>query len=349
MNSTTRVCVVLCVLILAMDAIADSYAAFADMLEVDRHGVLFANVRGFTTSSKERASVVVWTRLHPEALKRHLRQQTRPQKPSADLGLSAGPISPIRTVFERTFDRHPHLVRISSSAIAIMDFHAINYGQLKRLPAVRIVAFDGTRELSFRLEKLFANGTERYHNGRGLVQWLHDAWFDEKGRRLFVISTRHHTNPHGHEVAIVDLDSGQVSSADRAVIKEQLARLEPRFLHSALDVAISYGVDGINDVATRIFKDKTMPIVARIHAAAHLAKLGNAEAFRLIRELSKLSGTEPSDVRHPAISRTFVFEHHYWWNTIGYANRVHDQMSAAKKGVSTSTVQSRLVLTKSFW
>lgn len=324
-----RVCAAVCTMTLATVALADSYPDFVDTLEIDRHGVLFADVRGTLKSSSEKSiSVVVWTRLHPNAIKSHLRQKEMSHELRADSGLSAGPV---RTVYKRTFNRHPALIRLCSSSIAILDYHGINYGELKRGNAVQFVAFERDRELSLRLDDIFANGTERYHNGRGRVSWLQDAWFDETERRLFLISTRHPTNPHGREVAIIDLDSGLVAPAGGAVIKEQLARVESRFLHNAFDAALDFPVEGITDIATRIFADESMPLAARTRAAAHLAKLGNTEASRLIREMSAFSLTDPADVRHHAISRTLIFEDEYWWNTIGYAAKVHNLASSASK------------------
>lgn len=329
MRHMTSVLAGLSMLMLVPVSHADSYGSFVDGLEVDRHRMLFANFRGFINDSGERrVSVVIWKGLHSDKIKKRLRQDTRGHTANTDLELSAGPV---RTVFERTFDLHPGMIRISSSSIAILDFHGINYGYLKGGPAVRIVSFDQQRELSFRLEDVFKNATERYYRGRGVTPWLHDAWFDEPGKRLFVMSTRHRSNAFGHEVAIIDLESEKVSAASRLVIGRQLSRVEPRFLRSALDAAISHNVKGVDDAVMKTFTDVTLPLEARARAAAHLAKLGDAKALRLIQDLAKLVDIDPADVRHSDVSPTRVFESDYWWSTIGYAARVHEQLDAAQK------------------
>ena len=313
---------------------ADSYPEFEDTLEFDRHRTFFAEVRGDPDdhSTTRQVTVIVWTRLHADAGLDWLKEGQPNLKRELPPQLSPGPI---RTVFSRRF-KVPGLVRITPTAVAILDYHPSNYGGLKNGPAVQVISFDGKMQVSLRLDEVFKNATERYHNGRGQVNWLRDAWFDESGRRIFIVSGSHSSNEHGREVAILSLPSGKIQLADTNIVKEQITSIEPRFLHTALDVGMNYSVAGLDGIANRIFEDKASSLPAKLRAAAHLSKSGDIPARELIRALADLQSVDPAKAKHPLLSESLVFENDYWWNTIGYAAKMATPLAPEQKNKMTS-------------
>lgn len=310
-------------LILALwnrSAIADSYPGFVDRLETNRSGLIVATVRASQVNSSDRTiSIAVWTRLRPEAMMLAANSKLFASDASASGLTSPGPLS---TLFETEHRFHPEEVRISSSSLVLAGYHGINYGELKHGPALRIQSFEGQMLLSLRLDDIFANGTERYHNGRGRVEWLRDMWFDKSETKLVVVSSAHQSNPSRHEVAVVDIASKRVARASATFLEEQLKSVGSRNLHTVFDVAVAHRVDGLNRTANDIFTDASKPLPARVRAAAYLSSSGDTQARRFIEELAALSEKDPADIRHEDVSPVLVFEDDYWWETIGYAAKL---------------------------
>ena len=306
--------------VLVQQAAADSYEDFTDFLEVDRTGSFFADVRRNDGTSLEKGIAIrVWTRLRPEVDRTRVMEFDSVRR--APSLLTPGHT---QTVFEGKYPFHPNLVRISPEAIAFLDYHGINYSELNRGPAIHVVRFDHEQQLSFQLDDVFEGGIRRYHNGRGRVNWLRDAWFIDSATRLLVVSEENVANSLGFEVAIISLTDSSIKVANSKEIINQLARVEDRFLHVVLEVATKYSIDELDERALSLFDSDTCPVAAKVRAAAHLRKLGNKRAEQLLRELAALRSLNLTEVRHPLLSSSEIADPYYWWNTIGYAARIYD-------------------------
>jgi hypothetical protein len=309
-----RLPALLVVCCLSSAARAESYGPYEDLFDFDRAGVVFTDVRKTASKDKDSVVVTVWTRKSELDL---TLLAARPERPAASPRLTPGWT---RTLFKQELPNLPAVVRTSSSAVALLSYHGLNAGLLKREPAIQIFSFDGKRRVALKLDELFANGWERWHwrlNG-GSVKWYGGAWFDRSGRRLFIMTGEDFSSERKREAVIVDLDTGKVEPVDNAAIKRELSVVEPRFLDAAFELAMSRGVDGLDPIAEKLFNDAGGPIAAKFCAAAYLEKKGNQAAAKLLDEFAAFQKLENwQDAKHPLIPTDV--DDDFWWATVNYS------------------------------
>lgn len=312
---------------------AESYTRFEDLLDVDREGVIFTDVRKLplkkdATIRDESVVVTVWTRMPEDQVRDRAALKDRPASPPR---LTPGQI---RTLFKKELLGLPTIVRTSSSAVAVVDYHGLNAWWLKDEPAVQIFSFDGKRQVALKLNELFTNGWERYfwHGGNGgSVHWLGDAWFDRSGRRLFLMTAEDFTAEHNREGVIVDLDTGKVEPVNHAAIQRELSVVDDRFLLSLFVLAQNRAIPGFRETAGRLFKDPAVPIEVKLRAAAYLEPYGNLAATKLLDEFAALGEVAPKDLKHPLIPTESVYDDYFWNTTIRFAEDLRRRQAEAER------------------
>lgn len=292
----------------------DTYGPAADKIEFDRTNCVFAvveNSLGGNDIEDRRSRVTVFVRPRLEAIPAAaLRNTTAGAMPSGN----------IRTVRMLELDYNPGLIRVSREHLVLLDVFGTNRRELESRPAISVLEHNGGG-VSLRVEDVFRDGMVKYHNGRGRVAWLRDAWFDPDAKRLIVVSNWNNRNEAGYEMALVDLKSGAVSLASREAVAQQLRDVEPRFLHTALDVAFANGVAGVRDVASAVFENRAQPLPARARAAAILAKDGDQVAVKFLDRLASLRGAVPEAIvlEKYDVDPILYWDSEYWLDTIGFA------------------------------
>jgi len=204
----------------------------------------------------------------------------------------------------------PTIVRVSSTGlgIAVLDYWATNYRQLKEGDALRIYSMKGELRTAIKLNDLFFAGLRSYHDGMGRVRWIGGVWFDEENSELVVVASNFQQSPATRKIAIVDLKSGKLRRGSKKDIERAIIRHNLGALSDALEIARDMRLNHLKNHLPAILNDKKMSLPIRLRAASFLVSLGDNRGLGLLKQTASVKNEE-----------VILPSGYYWWDTVGYS------------------------------
>lgn len=186
---------------------------------------------------------------------------------------------------------HPFWVRASESNIALVDKYVFNRKWLDSNPAIRISRISGNDEILIKLPGLVSDISACAFVSDTIISWCHDAWFSKDGRYFYVVlslAKKRSESGTGFSIAEISVVDGKIKSLSRDLLPSIAKNTEGRFHSTLFDVARFHRTRDLQKLASKTWKNDSLSLRSRVHAAAYCAELDDPAAEEYVRHVASL-------------------------------------------------------------
>ncbi|CAN5586452.1 hypothetical protein BH11PLA2_BH11PLA2_51210 [soil metagenome] len=182
-------------------------------------------------------------------------------------------------------DVPPGRILVSSKGIVTLDVYGFNEGQESIKNAVRVYSLKGALQHRIARTEIFDSKTKtQFPRIDGNTWWVGAAWIDEKRDHVVIVGKTPSEKPDTCPITTLDIrtgkhQSGGIDLIDRAIIERNHAAMVP-----ALELAMQFKLSGSKQALPAIIDDKDLLLMARLHAAVLLTKLGDRHGIKLLKD-----------------------------------------------------------------